>query len=311
MNLQEPIATRVIRGYEYLDDEHLVKKSTGEVVKQLCLLVPNDTIAYTPEQQRAYKIRKEREQRLNTIKRESSPLGRFVFTDVNQNYNDISPQSMARLVYLSTFLPYNQQVLRGHNGAPITKENAQERLNLSKNTFYRFWREVHEKYLFEDEASKVRIHDCFRRGRLPKNINYAEYQRLYINAVRSLYEKCPVSKNKHLGRIFQMLPYINIEYNILCFNPLETNIDAIEPMTVNDFCTEIGVSPEHCTRTIREYTGITFPAEGQDERFCSIVSDGTNIDSARIFVNPRILYRGTDWKHVAVLGAFTKPPEAV
>lgn len=47
MNLQEPIATRVMRGYEYLDGEHLVKKSTGEVVDKLYLLVPNGTIVYT------------------------------------------------------------------------------------------------------------------------------------------------------------------------------------------------------------------------------------------------------------------------
>ena len=91
--------------------------------------------------------------------------------------------------------------------------------------------------------------------------------------------------------------------------PDELNIDAIIPMTVNEFCSLIGVVPEKRMRIIRGYSKITVPIHGHLERFCSFVLDGLEINNAKIFINPHVLYRGSNWEKVAVLGAFTISPE--
>lgn len=298
-------------GYEYLDDDHSIQRSTGEIVKAGWVHLPSGTIAYTPEQQEIYKEKKEAERQKELRRCTNNPLGSFLFADADHRYTDISPQTMARLIYVSTFLPYGERELKGNKGAPMTKRDIKRVTKLSEATFFRFWNEVNGKYLFEDNKSHIYVSDNFKRGKLPKNANHTEYQKIYIQAVRSLYESCPTSKHKHLGRIFQMLPYINIEYNILCFMPQEADIENIIPMSINEFCTVIGVSPEKRARLIREYAEITLPVQGRHERFCSFVFDGLDMDSARIFVNPRILYRGSDWNKVAVLGAFTAPQETV
>ena len=42
------------------------------------------------------------------------------------------------------------------------------------------------------------------------------------------------------------------------------------------------------------------------ERFLSIVGDGLDKGSHRLYVNPRVLYSGSDYKQVAILGRFSE-----
>lgn len=58
--------------------------------------------------------------------------------------------------------------------------------------------------------------------------------------MRKLYIMVQPSQHKHLGYLFKMLPYVNLEYNVLCHNPLESNLDDIQLMTVSEFCGAIG-----------------------------------------------------------------------
>lgn len=42
------------------------------------------------------------------------------------------------------------------------------------------------------------------------------------------------------------------------------------------------------------------------ERFLSIVGDGLDKGKHRLFINPRVLYSGSDYKQVAILGRFSE-----
>ena len=101
-----------------------------------------------------------------------------------------------------------------------------------------------------------------------------------------------------------MLPFINIEYNMLCKNPLEENLDDVEVLTVKEFCEIIGYDYSQISRLANIYKQITFDVKGRQERFCSFVTDGLDLANGQIFVNPRILYSGTDYVKVQVLGKF-------
>lgn len=305
------LSTGTEKGYEYLDDNHAIQRSTGEVVSASMQQVITGSITYTPEQQEAYKKRKESEAKKAIQKASNKPLGRYYFANSEQRYKDLSPQTMARLIYLGTYLPYNSNVLEHKKGVPMRKGDVEKVMKLSVTTFFHFWHEVLGTYLFENEDGYVCFNDVFKRGNITKGRNHIEYQKIYIQTVRELYGKTPTSKHRYLGYIFQMLPYVNYEYNILCFTPEETDINAIIPMTVNEFCNLIGVSPEKRTRTIREYANILLPVRGNMEKFCSFVTDDLNIENMKIFINPHILYRGSDWEKVAVLGAFMMPTKSV
>lgn len=296
-------------GYEYLDNYHAVQRSTGEVVDAYPQQVIAGSIIYTPEDQGAYKARKERETREEQRRANHKELGRYYFIGSENRYEDISPQTMARLTYLGTFLKYNSNMLYTKKGAPMGKGDVESVMHLSKATFYRFWSEAFGKYLFEDSNGHICLAENFKRGTIRKARTHTAYQKVYIESVRDLYKSVPASRHKHLGYIFQMIPYVNLEYNILSFMPDETNIDAIEPMTVDEFCSLIGVVAEKRSRIIKEYSEIALPVRGHLEHFCSFVLDGLDIDNAKIFINPHIMYRGSSWERVAVLGSFMIPKD--
>jgi hypothetical protein len=141
----------------------------------------------------------------------------------------------------------------------------------------------------------------FCRGKLSPG---GRYQQFYRRAVRQLYHATPVSKHGHLGQIFQILPFVNIEYNIVCRNPMETKLDKVKPLTLDEFCALVGYDPTQRGRLLRDYDAIRFDVDGRAERFCSFVTSGADLTTARIFVNPHILYHGRHPQQVQILGKF-------
>ena len=51
---------------------------------------------------------------------------------------------------------------------------------------------------------------------------------------------------------------------------------------------------------------VTFDVNGQEQYFLSFVSNENNPDAIRMFINPRVMYSGSDYTKVEVLGLFTK-----
>ena len=80
----------------------------------------------------------------------------------------------------------------------------------------------------EDENGSLWLNDSiFKRGKL-KNKTAVEYQQFYFNGVRALYKSANGKNHNHLGYLFQLIPLINREWNVLCKNPLETELDAVK-----------------------------------------------------------------------------------
>lgn len=98
-------------------------------------------------------------------------------------------------------------------------------MNLDKSTFYRFTKEVGENYLiFEDEQIKLNPPYLFRRGKFSKQTDEERerrYQKIYIEAVQELCKNTPPTSHGSLGYVYKLMPYINIEWNIICKYPLE------------------------------------------------------------------------------------------
>lgn len=296
-----------LQGYETITDpntgeKRMFKRSTGEVVESVNVDIPVGSYVSTPEdieereriraQQRDYFKQKEYD----------NQLGKFSFVAASQRFSDISPQTVARLVYLSTYIGYKSEELYITQRTPLKRCDIYKVLKLSERTSDRFWEEVHPKYLRINDNGVICINtDLFCYGRLFKNDYF--YQKLRIEAVRKLYRSVPKSRHQELGYIFQMLPFINIEYNILCYNIFETDLQNIQCLTVKDFCKEIGFDYSTASRLIKRYSRICFDVNGEQEPFCAFVYAA---GETKIFVNPHILYSGKDYHRVEVLGAFCK-----
>lgn len=249
------------------------------------------------------KKRRENREQKERRKLFSNKLGGYVFVSVcNQN---LSPATAARLIYLSTFLNYDGIIYKTER-TPMMRGDLSQIMMLSKSETYTFWGKVKNTFISEPEEGFLRFCDDFSfRGKMPKSLQ--QFQQFYIKSVQDLYKKTPTRKHKYLGYVFSLLQYINIEHNILCFNPTEKLLNDIRPITVNDFCRMIGYDIRNRARLLETYASITFPFEGKNERFCSFITDRGDIGKAMIIVNPHILYHGQDGEHVRKLGKFCEP----
>ena len=210
----------------------------------------------------------------------------FCFVQSECQYHDLSPATAARLVYLATYLSYNGRLLFP-NRKPVKKKDLPELMDLSPALISKsFWPEVKGKYLFIDKGKCLyMVDDFFHKGAFKTD---RLYQLLYNDSVRKLYHLTPPTKHKYLGHLFQMLPYINRETNILCRDIYEPDIQQCKPLSLSEFCREIDFDVSHRNSLPKIYNGITFDIEGKRERFCSFVTNGVSLDSAIIYVNPHI-----------------------
>lgn len=180
----------------------------------------------------------------------------------------------------------------------------QEVLGLSTGTTFKFWKEVNPQYIIEDVDGLKLISDDITRGTITDSKK--SYQRFYIDAIRKVYLETKPTRHRHLGYVYQILPFINFEYNIICWNPEEKVLDNINPLTVAEFCGFIGYNAGDYKKLLKLYRQITFEINNQREYFLTFVMNEADAEHIRIFVNPRIIYSGSDYKKVEVLGAFTK-----
>lgn len=291
-----------IKNYEYQRTEAgeaiAISRSTGETIPAVSVLQPAGSWVNTPAQQEKHK---------RQLFRKQNP---FVFVR-EQDYSDISPESLTRLIFLNTFANYNDNKLMISERAPMHKKDLAKILGVSSATAFRFWREVSPGYLQEDAGGLILTDRAiFYKGDLRSVDHNSLYRRLYIKGVRTLYRSISDTKYvKHLGYIFRLLPFINLEYNILCYNPSETNIEDIQPITLSEFCSLIHYNYENVDKLLNIYRRIRFEVPdkpNKTERFISFVSDGISRGKSCIIVNPRILFNGSDYSKVEALGLFYK-----
>ena len=227
---------------------------------------------------------------------QQNQYGKWVFLlyniDVALDYG-IEPANLTKLIYLSTFMFYNNRLLY-NNRIPITKKNLQNVLGIGKTAYYKFANEVFDKgLLIEDDKGRLSLNkEIFFRGYMrdvQKYLNENQLDKdiikLYYNSIREIYTKSKVTEHGKLSYLFQMIPYINIEFNILCHNPFETNFDLIDPMIMEDYCEIIGYSVNNVFRLKNSLKSISI---GDTYAF-NFVDNGEGLFCC---VNPCVFYAG-------------------
>lgn len=295
-------------GYEMITDintgrQIAVERSTGEVFETYNPTVPMGTIFYTPEQQRAYKERKEAERQAGIrIKRYGVKKEQFAFVSTASDFTDVSPANITRLIYLSTYLSWHDNELRKGERHRIKRCELSNILCVSNSTAERFWQEVSPRYVTEDDNGTLILNpNVFAKGSAKRLLAF--YIKVFAKGMQALYKSVPKAQHKQLGYIFAMLPYVNTEHNILCHNTDERSIDNIEPMTMREFCEEIDFNYRHVNRLHSIFKHLRFDVDGRRELFCSIIRNEYTGKELMV-VNPKVFYSGSNADSVAEFGVF-------
>lgn len=299
--------TDLFEGYEYgvypdSGRPFAVSRATGEVTDAITITVPVGTVSYTPEQQKALHDRKAQRKEFLNCKAVLDSLGRFSFLHTMQGFEDVSPETAARLVYLSTFLKWEDEALFITQRRKMNRDSLPEILGLSRQTVSRFLDEVSPHYITLDDEKNIHMNQSlFYRGKIGRHGESKSWRKIYTDSIKKLYHMAGKNNHRYLGYVFKMLPFISIEYNGLCLDIFEKDLAAVRFMNDADFCKQIGYNYSAVSRLKRIYKRIHFDVEGHTEPFCAFVEAG---NSTKIFVNPRILYNGTKPDMVEVLGSF-------
>ena len=272
--------------------------STGEVV-------PGITMQDEDDRKRAreyWEAQSTREAR----RRNHDPWSRFYMTTCREDqFSGLTPQDTARLIYAASFMGYDG-ILRRSERTKLTFADFESlmREQLSKSTFDRFWNVVKERYIFQNDDGTLVVKGGFFRGK-QKNID-ERLTKIFIQKLQNLYRRTKVTQHKHLGHVFKMLSCINIQYNVVCENPYETDWSEVKPVTLKQFCKMIHYDESQAARLRDTYGEITFEVDGEPQYFCAFVTTGREANNPYIIINPRIFYAGTYPGQVDFLGMFFK-----
>lgn len=216
--------------------------------------------------------------------------------------DNLKPQYISRLVFLATYISTEDNYLRFDVGNKdyIEFKNIIDLLRVSKMEAYKTMNAFEETgYITKDKKGYKVNREFFHRGKdLLRPLGEGErYTRLYHEHIRSLYRAVGEGAHKYLGYIYAMLYYVNINFNILCWNPYEKDPHNIIPMTLNDFMDLLGLDKKNSNRVVKALGELIF--EFNNEREALIIRIKNTYDPNKdkavrdfVMVNPTVAYGG-------------------
>lgn len=227
-------------------------------------------------------------------------------------FSEVSHSDIVRMVFLATYISYNGY-LSGGNHRALNVKDVKRLIGLSDRRFYDFWSTTTKAHLLCEKDGKIYADSkVFRKGELRPAVvsKYAEkgvyFTRLYADAVRQLYRAVPASFVRVASYIFQVMPFVNREFNIVCHNPLETDLEKVQPLKLSEFCELVGYNKRGSRRLLGQLAGMRITVDGEEQSAVSYEKYPARQLTYGIFINPNIYYAGSDILAVELMGAFRR-----
>lgn len=296
----------------------LINPSTGEVLD-----TSNQLVYVVTEEER--KKRKEYFSKLNEKELEKKQISEtyekygnfiwYVYELTTKMFPNIKPSYITRLIFLVTYMGYDGMLRKSPN-APMKKRDLIYCLNIGEREYHNFMKCMSENQIIKEGL--VEHKDCyyvnnevFAKGNVTGGdiVSFAKRNtyitRLYVDGIRRLYESATVRSHKTLSYLFRVIPFINREYNVVCFNPLETDKRKIQPMSLSQMAECLSYEQSNASRLYKILKEITFIVDNQRVRAMRYVtSEIGNYDKYSVFINPKLYYAGSKWNEVEILGEF-------
>lgn len=227
-----------------------------------------------------------------------------IFDPTKPFFDGLSKPSVARLMYLATFVG-KEGVIENTNsyrtGRPLTQKEIVKRLACSEQTFWRFVKEVKEAGILSSERGVYRLAPKhFRKGTLTSEEVAAIWSReevltrLYIGAMRSLYDLSLPNLVSSLSYLFRMMPFVNCEYNVVSTNPFEEDIFRNEPVSMGDFADIVGYRQNNISRLCNVLESLKFMTDdGPAPVIRQVCAVRGKAEKTFWWVDPRLYYSGT------------------
>ncbi|MEK4081588.1 hypothetical protein [Solibacillus sp. FSL K6-1126] len=227
--------------------------------------------------------------------------GGFVFTffkqshTINERFPSLNHADIARLMNLGTYTAWTTGRLQYDNGRVIDAEGFEKLTGLStKRARELFKRYVDEGILSQQEGAIYMNHTVFYRGNVSEvksDIVDMQYTRMFKKTVRDLYEQFNGRTVGQLALVYSLMPFLNFNFNIVCYNPDESDKDLVRPISLEHVAELIGYESPAKLKTALNRVKIG------DKVVFNFFESTKDRRQKHITVNPRVIYAG-DGKHL-------------
>lgn len=206
-----------------------------------------------------------------------------------------------KFMYLITFMDYDNKLKYGskygdkHRGL-MTDRDLPEVLRISRKQagIVRDKLTALGAVIIDNDGNMTINPELVYKGSLNKGYKQNS-ARVFEETVRELYERSKTREHARLAIFIQLLPYINIYHNSICFNPEEKDAMLVEPMSMIDICKMLGINIKNATRTERDLFKISVAGEYMIGKFL-------RYGKYSYCINPRLYYKGSSINDLKALG---------
>lgn len=245
----------------------------------------------TDEQLEAMKYKKDQNELQIFIK---DNCGSFYFNFYQRLLDKIEPQYLTRFLYLCTYLDYDGRLItkKSNRNICIKENELQFILKLSRTETYNTKVLLIENNLIEIKDDVIYINTKYcKKGEIMKN-SRVEKVRMFDETIKELYESSSKTEHKKLALLFQILPYINLRWNVICKNPKEEILDEIVPYSLKELMGTLNQS--NITRFKNSLLDLTVNGE-------EVVMINKKKNGELLTINPKVYYKGVNKKELQYL----------
>lgn len=220
--------------------------------------------------------------------------GSFYFNFYNRLLDKIEPQYLTRFLYLCTYLDYEGRLVqkKGCKNVCIKENELHFVLKLTSRETLNTKKELISKGFISVKDNIIYINDKYcKRGDILKN-KKIEKIRVFNYGIKDIYEASSKTEHKKLAILFQLLPFINLRWNVVCKNPDEELLENIQPYTIKELM--ILLKQTNITRFKRQLLELTVVKE-------AVIMINTNKYGDLLTVNPRVYYKGVNIDELSYL----------
>ena len=268
------------------------------------------TIRTVEGQKRAQRYAEQKDGSPLSVKSKEDGFIWCIFNVARELHPEISPASLTRLIYIATFVREDGLIVEDLKGKPMSLDKVRHKIDASDATFWRFWKEVRSNGVVVDAPGGLAIdRSMFRFGGLDRRELQAlrkddiYISKVWVQAVRYLYENASERTMKQLSVLFRIMPFVNRQFNVVCWNPLEERQSEVRRMTLAEVAEIAGYKAKDLTRFQSNLMGIIFERNG---RMMNAVNytyhNNGGIAQHSLYINPYVYYGGNRFAEAEILG---------
>lgn len=209
---------------------------------------------------------------------------------MGERFPELKQEDLARLMFIGTYIAWETNRLQYDNGRIVNKAGLEKLIGMSNKRFKEFYKRLIAEDILSERDDAIFVNpSVFYRGEMKRigyDVSHLQHTRLFRKTVRDLYEMFNGRTIRQLGIIYSILPFLNFNSNIVCFNPEETDPDLLKPMHLEKLAALLGYQDTHKLKRALEAIKVEgkpvfwLPQNVHDKR------------QRRIVVNPNVVYGG-------------------